>query len=118
MALLRHSVSEKGFPDSQMEPPVFCALCLWSCHWIPLERAWLCLLFSLVQVFIHMDEIHPEPSLAQNDQSSQVLPPPAMSVNVQLVNLTCCFFTLCPVPSEMGLGDYNIGLYCIDFFSS
>lgn len=31
--------------------------CLQACHWIPLRKAWLCLLYSLHQVFIHIDAI-------------------------------------------------------------
>lgn len=44
-----------------------CARCLWSCHWKEPDS----LLFSLCQVFIHIGEI--QPSLPQNEQSSQIL---------------------------------------------
>jgi len=40
--VLGHPHSEKAFPDIQRKHLVsVCALCLWSCHWAGLKRAWL-----------------------------------------------------------------------------
>lgn len=34
-----------------------CARCLLLCHWPPLRRVWLCILYSPPQVFIHTDKM-------------------------------------------------------------
>lgn len=116
VALLSHSVSEKGFPDPQMEPPVFQIVPAASG---PVTGKSLTLCFSpsvrCLYTLVRSSLLFPRMNNPARFSHPLLL---YLSVNVQLVNLTYCFFSLCPVPFEMYLDDYNMGLYYINFFPS
>jgi len=67
-----------------------CAHCLWSGHWAPRKRAWLCPLCTL-HAGIHAHWWDPEPSLLGNSPSSQ---PFLMGEKLQMLQRDAMLFLL------------------------